>query len=81
MLDRIDDTIVAVSSAPGYGLLGIVRLSGPEAIRIADRMVRTDADMPFATLLGSTRASRFGPSAVTATFMGTSPLVRAPRAR
>ncbi len=38
MLDRLDETIVATSSAPGYGVVGIVRLSGPEALSIADRM-------------------------------------------
>jgi len=38
MLDRLDETVVAVSSAPGYGAVGIVRLSGPDAIAIADRM-------------------------------------------
>jgi tRNA modification GTPase len=43
MLDRLDTTIVAVSSAPGYGRLGIVRLSGPDALRIADAMF-TPAD-------------------------------------
>ncbi len=32
------DTIVAVSTPPGMGGIGIVRLSGPEARRIADRI-------------------------------------------
>jgi len=41
MLDRLDETIVAVSSAPGHGAVGIVRLSGPEAVVIADRMAIT----------------------------------------
>jgi len=40
MLDRIDDTIVAVSSAPGYGPVGIVRLSGPDTFAVLERMTR-----------------------------------------
>ncbi len=35
----MDDTIVAISSAPGRGPLGIVRLSGPMAVAIAERML------------------------------------------
>lgn len=35
MFDRTDDTIVAISSPPGIGLRGIVRLSGPDAVRLA----------------------------------------------
>ena len=35
MLWATDDTIVAIASAPGYGLRGIVRLSGPMALPIA----------------------------------------------
>ncbi|MFQ5590177.1 MAG: tRNA modification GTPase [Phycisphaerae bacterium] len=42
MLDRLDETIVAVSSAPGFGTLGIVRLSGPQALTIADRLIRCE---------------------------------------
>jgi tRNA modification GTPase len=36
-----DDTIVAVSSPPGSGVRGIIRLSGPEAARIVDSFFRT----------------------------------------
>ena len=35
MFDRIDDTIVAVSSPPGAGVRGIIRLSGPRALALA----------------------------------------------
>lgn len=35
MFDRLDDTIVAISSPAGAGVRGIIRLSGPEAFRIA----------------------------------------------
>ena len=40
MLDRLDEIIVAISSAPGRGPLGIVRLSGPGAIDLAEHMAR-----------------------------------------
>jgi tRNA modification GTPase len=47
------DTIVAISTAIGAGAIGIVRLSGPEAITVADRAFR---------------ASRSGSSQMTKTF-------------
>lgn len=31
------DTIAAISTPPGEGAIAIIRLSGPEAIQIADR--------------------------------------------
>jgi tRNA modification GTPase len=34
----IDDTIVAISTPPGEGGIGIVRLTGKDAIKIADRL-------------------------------------------
>lgn len=34
------DTIVAIATAPGAGGIGIVRLSGPAALRIAERICR-----------------------------------------
>ncbi len=55
MLDRIDDTIVAVSSAPGYGAVALIRLSGPHAMTIADRMSRTTDDIPLSDRTGSSR--------------------------
>jgi len=36
MFDRLDDTIVAISSPPGVSPRGIVRLSGPRAMELAD---------------------------------------------
>lgn len=36
-----EDTIVAVSTAPGVGAIGIVRISGPEATPMADRAFRS----------------------------------------
>ncbi len=32
------DTIAAISTPPGEGAIAIIRLSGPEAIQIADRI-------------------------------------------
>lgn len=40
MLDRIDDIIVAVSSAPGHGPLGILRVSGPGCIDLLTPLTR-----------------------------------------
>ncbi|HKH98377.1 MAG TPA: tRNA uridine-5-carboxymethylaminomethyl(34) synthesis GTPase MnmE [Candidatus Sulfotelmatobacter sp.] len=37
---NLDDTIVAIATAPGRGGIGVVRLSGPEARTIAEPMLR-----------------------------------------
>ena len=42
------DTIVAVSTPPGRGGIGIVRLSGPEAVRIAGGLVRMRGELEHA---------------------------------
>ena len=42
------DTIVAISTPPGRGGIGIVRLSGPEAVRIAGALVRMRGEMEHA---------------------------------
>ena len=42
MLDKLDDTIVAVSTPQGQGQRGIVRLSGPQSLAIATKMFRPD---------------------------------------
>ena len=39
----LDDTIAAISTPPGEGGIGIVRLSGSDAIRIADALFRSNA--------------------------------------
>jgi tRNA modification GTPase len=41
----IDDTIVAIATAPGRGGIGVVRLSGPEAAAIAGRLLRRDEQL------------------------------------
>lgn len=38
--DKSDDTIVAIATAPGRGALAIVRMSGPRALEIGERLVR-----------------------------------------
>ena len=40
-----DDTIVAISTAPGRGGIGVVRLSGADAVRIASGLVRLRGEM------------------------------------
>jgi tRNA modification GTPase len=39
-LHSVDDTIAAVSTPPGHSGIGIVRMSGPGALNIADRLFR-----------------------------------------
>jgi tRNA modification GTPase len=36
----VDDTIVAIATPPGVGAIGVVRISGPAAVRIASRVTR-----------------------------------------
>lgn len=55
MLDRLDSTIVAISSAPGYGALGIVRLSGPDSIKLAEGMIVLDGGEKLSQMKGFTR--------------------------
>lgn len=55
MLERLDETIVAVSSAPGTGPVGIVRLSGPCAVAIADAVGSTIDRRSLCEVPGSTR--------------------------
>jgi tRNA modification GTPase len=40
MREDLEDTICAIATAAGEGGIGIVRLSGPDALEIADRIVR-----------------------------------------
>lgn len=57
MLDRIDETIVAVSSAPGHGAVGIVRLSGPHSIAITTDMAKVTGAVSLGSRPGSTRTN------------------------
>ncbi len=42
---NLDDTIVAIATPPGQGGIGVVRLSGPEALSIAAPMLRLKHEM------------------------------------
>ncbi len=42
---NLDDTIVAVATAPGRGGIGVVRIAGPEACAIAMPMLRLKSDL------------------------------------
>ena len=45
------DTIVALSTPPGRGGIGVIRLSGPEALRILRTLVGSDSFEPSPSLL------------------------------
>jgi tRNA modification GTPase len=46
----LEDTICAIATPAGEGGIGIVRLSGPEALRIADAVVRLRSGQPLASV-------------------------------
>ncbi len=46
--DRMVDTIVAISTPPGRGGIGIVRLAGPEALTVANELVRVGRPLEHA---------------------------------
>jgi tRNA modification GTPase len=54
MYTDLDDTIVAISSAPGPAPRGIVRLSGPDALTIAASLVHLSDDTQLTDALGFT---------------------------
>ncbi len=55
MFDRLDDTIVAISSPTGVGVRGVIRLSGPEAFSIAARVFVLDDGTALADAGGHRR--------------------------
>lgn len=55
MFDRIEDTIVAISSPPGIGPRGIIRLSGPQAIALASLAFRCDDSSDLRNVKGHQR--------------------------
>lgn len=55
MYDIIDDTIVAISSAPGRALRGIVRCSGPDSIEFATRIFTPATPIDLMTSAGFRR--------------------------
>jgi tRNA modification GTPase len=46
--ESTSDTIAAISTPPGRGGIGIVRLSGPEAVSVAEQLVRLRAPLEHA---------------------------------
>jgi tRNA modification GTPase len=48
------DTICAIATPAGEGGIGIVRLSGPQALRIADRIVQLRSGQPLASVASHT---------------------------
>jgi tRNA modification GTPase len=66
-----DDTIVAIATPPGRGGIGVVRLSGPDAHRVASSLVVHRAPLvprhaTFTTILGAGRRSFEGASEASA---------------
>lgn len=60
-----DDTIIAVSTPPGFGGLGVLRLSGPAARRVASRLFKPHSGRravfpPRTAVLGDLLDSRVG---------------------
>jgi hypothetical protein len=53
----LDDTITAIASAPGGALRGIVRISGPEVIVVAQRVFTAGDELDLATLKRATSVS------------------------
>ena len=49
-----DDTICAPATVPGSGAISIIRVSGPDALTIADRLVqvRSSDKAPFSDAKG-----------------------------
>ena len=46
LMSNFDDTIAAIATAPGEGGVAIVRVSGPDALKIADSVFRGTAPKP-----------------------------------
>jgi len=54
MREDLADTICAIATAAGEGGIGIVRLSGPDALSIADRVVRVRSGQSLASIASHT---------------------------
>jgi len=50
MLYNLQDTITAISTPPGSGAIGIVRLCGPDAVAIAGKFFRAAGGKPLSAL-------------------------------
>ena len=43
----LDDTIAAIATAPGIGGIGIIRVSGPEACDVVNRIFHSKQSIPL----------------------------------
>ncbi len=50
MLPNLTDTICAVATPPGVGAISVIRLSGPDTMRIVERIFRPHNNKPFSDL-------------------------------
>jgi len=55
MLDRVDDTIVAISSPAGASVRGVIRLSGKRAFELADHVFAADSGLSLTSSGGYRR--------------------------
>src|SRR5260370_27246544 len=67
---NLDDTRVAIATPPGRGGIGVVRLSGPDALSIAASMLRLKHELApgralFAELIDPESGERIDESVVT----------------
>jgi tRNA modification GTPase len=59
----VSDTIVAIATPPGRGGIGVVRLSGPDAARVAQRLITRVAPLePRRATFTSVRSTGRRPS-------------------
>src|SRR5512132_2655340 len=49
---HLNDTIAAIATPPGEGAIAVIRISGPAAVKVADRIFR--GRMPLAEAAGYT---------------------------
>lgn len=54
MIGALDDTICGVATPVGEGGIGIVRLSGPDAVAVAERIVRLRSNRPLGSVASHT---------------------------
>lgn len=59
MLERLDETIVAICSAPGSGPAGILRVSGPEAFKVVQQSIAIPEAGGNPDVTGDTDLSRY----------------------
>ena len=50
---KVNDTIAAVATAPGIGGIGIIRLSGPQAVQVAQGLFQPCESNEHASVVGS----------------------------